>query len=73
MVRPTITRTVPLGELTRLEKEDYTTVLKGMIALSRCIFPKGTKGCKIDAIRVSLFGKLAGTMDMVRGMGSAFS
>lgn len=45
-----ITRTVPLGELTRLEKEDYTTVLKGMIALSRCIFPKGTKGCNIDAI-----------------------
>ena len=26
-----ITRTVPLGELTHLEKEDYTTVLKGMI------------------------------------------
>lgn len=45
-----ITRTVPLGELTTLEKEDYTIVLKGMIALSRCIFPKGSKGCNIDAI-----------------------
>lgn len=45
-----ITRTVPLGELTQLEKEDYTIVLKGMIALSRCIFPKGSKGCNIDAI-----------------------
>lgn len=45
-----ITRTVPLGELTRLEKEDYTLVLKGMIALSRCVFPKGTRGCNLDAI-----------------------
>ncbi len=45
-----ITRTVPLGELTRLEKEDYTIVLKGMIALSRAVFPEGTRGCNIDAI-----------------------
>lgn len=45
-----ITRTVPLGELTPLEKEDYTIVLKGMIALSRSLFPKGTRGCNIDAI-----------------------
>lgn len=45
-----ITRTIPLGDLSSLEKEDYTIVLKGMIALSRCIFPKGSKGCNIDAI-----------------------
>lgn len=45
-----ITRTVPLGKLSDLEKEDYTIVLKGMIALSMCIFPKGSKGCNIDAI-----------------------
>ena len=45
-----ITRTIPLGELTVQEKEDYTIVLKGMIALECCIFPKGTKGCNIDAI-----------------------
>lgn len=45
-----ITRTVPLGELTRLEKEDYTLVLKGMIALTNCVFPKGTKGCNIDIV-----------------------
>lgn len=44
-----ITRTIPLGELTHQEKEDYTIVLKGMIALSRSIFPKDTKGCNIDA------------------------
>lgn len=45
-----ITRTIALGELTRQEKEDYTIVLKGMIALSCAIFPEGTRGCNIDAI-----------------------
>lgn len=45
-----ITRTIPLGELTRQEKEDYTLVLKGMIALSRCIFPKGTTGANMDIV-----------------------
>lgn len=54
-----ITRTIPLGELTYQEKEDYTLVLKGMIALSRCIFPKGTKGCNIDIVaRQSLWHKM---------------
>lgn len=45
-----ITRTIPLGELTQQEKEDYTIVLKGMIALACSIYPKGTRGCNIDAI-----------------------
>ncbi len=45
-----ITRTVPLGPLTELEKEDYTLVLKGMIDLSAAVFPRGTAGCQIDAI-----------------------
>jgi Xaa-Pro aminopeptidase len=39
-----ITRTIPMGECTDLEKEDYTLVLKGMIALSMAVFPKGTAG-----------------------------
>ena len=45
-----ITRTVPMGECTDLEKEDYTLVLKGMIDLSMAAFPRGTAGCQIDAI-----------------------
>lgn len=45
-----ITRTVPMGECTNLEKEDYTLVLKGMIDLSMAVFPKGTAGCQIDAL-----------------------
>ena len=45
-----ITRTVPLGQCTDLEKEDYTLVLKGHIALSMAVFPHGTAGCQIDLL-----------------------
>ncbi|MDE6871327.1 MAG: aminopeptidase P family protein [Bacteroidales bacterium] len=45
-----ITRTVPLGECSPLEKEDYTLVLKGMIQLSMAVFPKGTAGCHLDIL-----------------------
>lgn len=45
-----ITRTIPMGECTELEKEDYTLVLKGMIDLSMAVFPRGTAGCQIDAL-----------------------
>ena len=45
-----ITRTVPLGPCSQLEKEDYTLVLKGHIALSKAVFPKGTAGCQLDVL-----------------------
>ncbi len=45
-----ITRTVPLGPCTALEREDYTLVLKGHIQLAMALFPKGTTGCQIDAL-----------------------
>ena len=45
-----ITRTVPMGECTYSEKEDYTLVLKGMIDLSMAVFPKGTTGHQLDAL-----------------------
>lgn len=45
-----ITRTVPLGPCSGLEKEDYTLVLKGHIDLAMAVFPKGTAGCQIDAL-----------------------
>ena len=44
-----ITRTIPMGECTYLEKEDYTLVLKGMIDLSMAVFPEGTTGHQLDA------------------------
>lgn len=42
------TRTFALGELTEEQKRDFTLVLKGMINLSRAIFPKGTRGSSLD-------------------------
>lgn len=44
------TRTVPMGRCSRLQKEDYTLVLKGMIDFSMARFPKGTACCRIDAL-----------------------
>ncbi len=45
-----ITRTVPMGECSELEKEDYTLVLRGMIDLAMAVFPKGTPGCRLDVL-----------------------
>lgn len=45
-----ITRTIPMGHLTKLEKEDYTLVLKAHVDLAMAVFPKGTAGCQIDAL-----------------------
>lgn len=45
-----ITRTVPTGECSELEAEDYTLVLKGHIDLAMAVFPEGTPGCRIDAL-----------------------
>lgn len=45
-----ITRTVALGTPTDEQRHDFTLVLKGHIALSRAIFPKGTRGTQLDAL-----------------------
>ena len=45
-----ITRVWPIGSVTEAQKRDYTLVLKGMIALSRASFPRGTKSPMLDAI-----------------------
>jgi Xaa-Pro aminopeptidase len=45
-----ITRTVPLGPCTALEKEDYTLVMKCHIDLSMAVFPVGTCGCHLDIL-----------------------
>lgn len=45
-----ITRVVPVGTPSADQKVDYTLVLKGMIALSRAAFPRGTLGPMLDAI-----------------------
>ena len=45
-----ITRTVAIGKVTEQQKIDFTLVLKGMISLSRAVFPVGTKGCQLDIL-----------------------
>ena len=45
-----ITRTVPMGPCTPLEREDYTLVLKGHIQLAMAVFPRGTAGCHLDIL-----------------------
>ncbi len=44
------TRTIPMGQLTQEEREDYTAVLKGMVDLSMAKFPKGTRGAHLDIL-----------------------
>lgn len=44
-----ITRTIAIGEPTRAMRDAYTRVLKGMIAISMSVFPRGTSGAQLDA------------------------
>ena len=45
-----ITRTVPMGPCTALEREDYTLVMKCHIDLAMAVFPKGTCGPHLDIL-----------------------
>lgn len=45
-----ITRTISLGTPTALERHDFTTVMKGHIALAMAVFPEGTCGTQLDAL-----------------------
>ena len=45
-----ITRTVAVGPVTEAMKKDYTLVLKGMIGLTKAVFPTRTRGSQIDML-----------------------
>ncbi|HUX80324.1 MAG TPA: aminopeptidase P family protein [Alphaproteobacteria bacterium] len=45
-----VTRTIALGMPTPEQKDRYTRVLKGHIALARMIFPEGTTGAQLDVL-----------------------
>ena len=52
------TRTLLVGEAKPEMLEDYTSVLKGHIAISSASFPKGTRGRELDTLaRVELWSK----------------
>lgn len=44
-----VTRTVHLGEPTAWQKECFTRVLQGHIAIDSALFPEGTTGLQVDA------------------------
>jgi Xaa-Pro aminopeptidase len=44
-----ITRTVAIGQPTAEMRRHFTLVLKGHIAIATARFPKGTRGCDLDA------------------------
>jgi Xaa-Pro aminopeptidase len=45
-----ITRVLPVGQASAAQKRDFTLVLKGMIALTRANFPKGTLSPLLDTL-----------------------
>ncbi len=62
-----ITRVVPVGTPSAEQQRDFTLVLKGMIALSRTRFPRGTRSPLLDAIaRAPIW---AGGIDYGHGTG----
>ena len=62
-----ITRVVPVGTISAAERADFTRVLKGMMALSRTVFPRGVKSPALDAIaRAPIW---AGGIDFGHGTG----
>ena len=44
------TRTLHFGTPTEMERKAYTLVLKGVIALDKAVFPKGTNGLALDTL-----------------------
>jgi Xaa-Pro aminopeptidase len=45
-----VTRTIIVGEPSAEMRDRFTRVLKGMIAVSRAVFPNGTRGSQLDTL-----------------------
>ncbi|OAY42282.1 aminopeptidase P2 isoform X2 [Manihot esculenta] len=62
-----ITRTIHFGEPTAYEKECFTRVLQGHIALDQAVFPENTPGFVLDAFARSFLWKIG--LDYRHGTG----
>ncbi|XP_063289686.1 xaa-Pro aminopeptidase 1 isoform X2 [Pelobates fuscus] len=62
-----VTRTVHFGSPTDYEKECFTYVLKGHIAVSSAVFPNGTKGHLLDSFARSALWEVG--LDYLHGTG----
>ncbi|MAI42153.1 MAG: X-Pro aminopeptidase [Gammaproteobacteria bacterium] len=64
-----ITRTVAIGEPSNEQKRMFTLVLKGHIALSQAIFPKGTCGAQLDVLARQFLWQVGADYDHGTGHG----
>lgn len=62
-----VTRTLILGEATPEQKDRFTRVLKGHIALACLVFPEGTSGGQIDVLARQFLWKIG--LDYSHGTG----
>ena len=64
-----ITRTIAIGTVSDEMADSYTRVLKGMIAIARSVFPKGTSGAQIDAFARQYLWQIGTDFDHGTGHG----
>ncbi len=64
-----ITRTIAIGTVSDEMADRYTRVLKGMIAIARAVFPKGTSGAQIDAFARQFLWQIGTDFDHGTGHG----
>ncbi len=64
-----ITRTIAIGTVSDEMADRYTRVLKGMIAIARAVFPRGTSGAQIDAFARQALWQIGTDFDHGTGHG----
>jgi Xaa-Pro aminopeptidase len=64
-----ITRTIAIGKVTDEMADRYTRVLKGMMAIARAVFPRGTSGAQIDAFARQYLWQIGTDFDHGTGHG----
>lgn len=64
-----ITRTLTLGTPTREQRQRFTDVLKGHIALAEALFPSGTAGAQLDVLARQFLWKQGADYDHGTGHG----
>lgn len=62
-----VTRTIAIGETTPEQRDRFTRVLKGHIALATSIFPQGTSGSQLDILARSALWQVG--LDYAHGTG----
>ncbi|TEA78589.1 aminopeptidase P family protein [Allopusillimonas ginsengisoli] len=67
-----ITRVVPVGEPTEAQRRDYTAVLKGMIALSEAVFPRGIPAPMLDPLARAPIWRMGGEFGHGTGHGVGY-